>query len=216
PLHEPARRGDRQVGDAAAARIDGDPRQGAEPRPRPRRREVPRRRRGGGTVNRSSTMKRIPNLSRTLLAPLVLAPLLLTLVAAVARAQASREEWHLMYFDDAKVGFVHGIREPEERGGRKLIRESADSSITINRVGPAITVIASGWSLEDEKGGIVEMYLEQNLSSSKTILRLTRDGDKGTIETRIGGPTQKRTIDWNKDWIGEAAADALRKEKLSK
>jgi hypothetical protein len=161
-------------------------------------------------------MNRTPTLARRLLAPLALAPLLLTLAAAVARAQTSREEWHLMYFDDAKVGFVHGIREPDDRGGRKLTRDSADSSMTINRLGTSITVIASGWSLEDERGGIVEMYLEQNLSSSKTILRLTRDGDKGTIETRIGGPTQKRTIDWNKEWIGEVAADALRKEKLSK
>src|SRR5262249_42220958 len=57
---------------------------------------------------------------------------------------------------------------------------------------------------------------EQNSSAAKTIHHLVRNGDKATVETRAGGPTQRRTIDWNKDWLSESAADDLRKEKLKK
>lgn len=161
-------------------------------------------------------MNRRTSFARRLLAPLALAPLLLTLVAALARGQGLEEVWHLMYFDEAKIGFIHTTREPVEIEGRKLVRDSVDSSMTINRLGTSITVLVSGWSLEGEKGDLLELHTEQNLSAAKTILHLKRDGDKGTLETKIGGPTQRRTIDWNKDWLGEAGIEKLSKEKLAK
>ena len=114
-------------------------------------------------------MKRIPNPARRLLAPLALAPLLLTLLAALsaaARAQATDEVWQLVYFDEAKVGFVHQVTEPADTEGKKLVRRNTDSSLTINRLGTSITVVTSGWTLEDDKGGVLEMYSEQNLSAA--------------------------------------------------
>jgi len=62
-------------------------------------------------------MNRTPTFARRILAPLALAPLLLTLLAslsAAARAQATEEVWQLVYFDDAKIGFVHAVTEPAE------------------------------------------------------------------------------------------------------
>jgi hypothetical protein len=161
-------------------------------------------------------MNRRTTLFRNLLAPLALAPLLLTFAAAVARAQASEEVWHLMYFDEAKVGFVHGITEPVEKDGRKLIKNTVDSSVTINRLGRNVTVLSSGWSLEGEKGDLVELHSEQNLAAAKTIRHLWRDGDNGRLETKIGGPTQKQTIEWNKEWLGDSGADDFRKARIEK
>ena len=80
---------------------------------------------------------------------LALLPLLATLAFARARAGGD-DEWQLMYFDDAKVGFVHLAKEHEEDGGRKMLRRTTDSSMTINRLNTTISVVTSNWSLEDE------------------------------------------------------------------
>jgi hypothetical protein len=146
------------------------------------------------------------------------APLLVVLLAALpalARAQSNDEYWHLLYMDDAKIGFIHGTKEPADAGGKKYVRRNVDSSLTINRLGVSITMLVTAWSLEDANAEVVELNLEQNLSASKTIQHLVRDGDKATLETRIGGPTQKRTIDWNKEWLSETAVEALKRAKLA-
>jgi hypothetical protein len=145
---------------------------------------------------------------------LALLPLLATLAFARARASGD-DEWQLMYFDDAKVGFVHLTKEHDEAGGKKVLRRTTDSSMTINRLNTTISVVTSNWSLEDEKGEVLELYTESNLSQQKTIQHLVRTGSSATIEARIGKQTEKKTIDWNPAWRSESQAEQLQKEKLA-
>lgn len=154
-------------------------------------------------------------LPRRLAATLALVPLLLA--AAFARARTDDDEvWQLMYFDDAKVGFVHLVKEHDEVDGKKVVRRSTDSSLTINRLNTTISVVTSAWALEDEKGEVLELFMESNMSQAKTTQHLVRSGATATIEQRIGKSSQKRTIDWNPAWLSEGAADRLQKEKLGK
>jgi hypothetical protein len=146
--------------------------------------------------------------------PLALLPLLATLAFARARAGGD-DEWQLVYFGDAKVGFVHMAKENEEAGGRKMLRRTTDSSVTINRFNTTISIVTSNWSLEDEKGEVLELYAESNLSQQKTIQHLVRHGATATIEARIGEQAEKKTIDWNPAWRSESQAEQLQKEKLA-
>src|SRR5262249_57951519 len=100
------------------------------------------------------------------------------------------EEWQLIYLDDAKVGFVHVTREHDEVDGKKVVRRTTASSMSINRLQTTISVVTSNWSLEDEKGELLELYSESNLAQAKTIQHLVRDGAKATVESRIGKQVQ--------------------------
>jgi hypothetical protein len=154
-------------------------------------------------------------LPRRLAATLSLVPLLLA--AAFARARTGDDDvWQLMYFDEAKVGFVHVDKEHDEVDGKKVVRRTTDSSLTLNRLNTTISVITSSWALEDENGEVLELWSESNMSQAKTMQHLVRSGATATIEQRIGKSTQKRTIDWNSAWLSEGAADKLQKEKLGK
>ncbi|HET6164108.1 MAG TPA: transglutaminase-like domain-containing protein [Planctomycetota bacterium] len=154
-------------------------------------------------------------LPRRLAATLALVPLLLA--AAFARARTGDDDvWQLMYFDDAKVGFVHMDKEHDEVDGKKVVRRTTDSSMTLNRLNQTISVIQSSWALEDENGEVLELFYESNMSQAKTVQHLVRSGATATIEQRIGKSSQKRTIDWNPVWLSEGAADKFQKEKLAK
>src|SRR6185295_17728797 len=114
---------------------------------------------------------------------LAIAPLLLSLFAA-ARAQTGKDVWQLMYFDTAKVGFIHVVEEPEVVGGKTQLRRTTDSSLTINRLDTTISMVTANWALEDEKGELLELYSESNMSQAKTIQHLVRTGDRATLEAR--------------------------------
>src|SRR5262249_27165030 len=88
--------------------------------------------------------------------------------------------------------------------------------MAINRLDSKSSVITSSWSLEDEKGEVLELYLETNMSQAKTIQHLVRDGASATVESRIGKQVQKKTIDWNPAWLSEGQTEKLEKEKLAK
>src|SRR5262249_37129344 len=126
------------------------------------------------------------------------------------------DEWQLMYFDEAKVGCVDLTKEQEEGDGKKVVRRTTDSSMSITRLQTTISVVTSNWSLEDEKGERRELDAEANLAQAKTIQDIVRDGAKATVESRIGKQVQKKAIDWNPAWLSEGQADKLEKEKLGK
>ncbi len=154
-------------------------------------------------------------LPRPLAATLVLAPLLLA--AAFARARTSADDdWHLVYMDEAKVGFEHVTKENDEIEGRKVVRRTIDASMTINRLDSKSSIISSNWSLEDENGELLELYSESNLSQAKTIQHLVRKGASATLEARIGKSVQRKSIDWNPEWLSDGQSEKFTKEKLRK
>ena len=158
-------------------------------------------------------MRRIGNRALRFASSLSLA---LALLSAAARAQSSDDVWQLVYLDEAKVGFIHQSKEPDDSGGKQQTRTLTDSSITINRLGATISVVISAWTLEDASGGIAEMYFESNFSQAKSIDHLVRHGDQATIEKRIGGPTQKRTIEWKSEWLSDSAMERVKRDALTK
>jgi len=147
---------------------------------------------------------------RRILAALALLPLL----AARGAAQAE-DEWQLMHIDDAKVGFVHVVVEKVEQDGRVLWKTSTDTSLTMNRLGTNVTILATGITLEDEGGRIVEVSSETNMSTSKTLVHARVDGDKAEVTRRIAGPPQVQTMEWNRDWIGDQAIERLTLAKIA-
>ncbi len=154
-------------------------------------------------------------LPRRLAVRLAVVPLLLA--AAFARARTGDDEvWQLMYFDDAKVGFIHFDKVHDEVGGKKVLRRTTDSSMTINRLDTNISVVTSNWSLEDENGEVLELFSESNMSQAKTSQHLVRSGATATIQQRIGKSSQKRTIDWNPAWLSESTSEKFSKEKFAK
>jgi len=154
-------------------------------------------------------------LPRRLAVRLAVVPLLLA--AAFARARTGDDEvWQLMYFDDAKVGFIHFDKVHDEVGGQKVLRRTTDSSMTINRLDTNISVVTSNWSLEDENGEVLELFSESNMSQAKTSQHLVRSGATATIQQRIGKSSQKRTIDWNPAWLSESTSEKFSKEKFAK
>jgi len=154
-------------------------------------------------------------LPRRLAVRLAVVPLLLA--AAFARARTGDDEvWQLMYFDDAKVGFIHFDKVHDEVGGKKVLRRTTDSSMTINRLDTNISVVTSNWSLEDENGEVFELFSESNMSQAKTSQHLVRSGATATIQQRIGKSSQKRTIDWNPAWLSESTSEKFSKEKFAK
>lgn len=141
---------------------------------------------------------------------------LLMLAAAPARATQAhpRDEWQLLWMDDAKIGFVHVISEPIEMDGRSLWKTFTDSSMTMNRLGTNISVLTTMTLIEDADGNVVTIESESNMSAAKTRNRVTVMGDRAEIVQQIAGPPLVKSIDWDKEWVGSEASDRLMRAQL--
>lgn len=125
----------------------------------------------------------------------------------VVEQDGAREEWQLMYMEDAKIGFVHVLLEPIEQDGKRVWRSLNDSSITINRLGTSISVLQKVITFEDDAGQMLSMESESNTSVAKSRTLVTVAGDRAEVVKQIAGPPQITTIDWSRDWLGTRGSE---------
>ncbi|UXI69904.1 transglutaminase-like domain-containing protein [Tahibacter amnicola] len=120
-----------------------------------------------------------------------------------AAAAPVEETWMSVTLDGRKIG--HMLNRREERGGHVVTTQTLD--VRIDRGGIGIGMVTSEVSEETADGKPLSFRSHSKLSGTETTLTGTLDGETLSIETSVGGATQRKTLAWPK---GALLSEGLR------
>ncbi|HJT97609.1 MAG TPA: transglutaminase-like domain-containing protein [Rhodanobacteraceae bacterium] len=116
----------------------------------------------------------------------------LVLVATLARAAPSEDQWFTVLLDGRKIGSFESTRE--ERGGRVTTTQTLD--LSIERAGITVALTSKETSEETAEGKPIAFKSLSKLSGTETTIEGRVDGGKIAVTTTTGGAVQQREIAW--------------------
>ncbi|MHC4944118.1 MAG: transglutaminase-like domain-containing protein [Planctomycetota bacterium] len=124
-----------------------------------------------------------------------------------------KDSWIVSKMAGDEVGWVNEKRYRIEGEDGVRYKSEMITKMEMKRFGQTVAISIEGWSIENEQGGILEMYQKNMLSETATIFELKVTGDKALLTTTTIGKPRETEIEWDPEVLGVLGVEKLRREK---